>query len=154
MCAETSSNINKQDIERRNRKRFEKYHNEAEKRIKLNQQSLDKMILSVSVAFLGILQFLLENLYGITCTITMFLILNALTIISVATSLYTGKQSNIESIKYAKKYYLEDKEEYFNKQDCWTKTTDYLNNLSLFLFTLSIIMLSVMSWTYLYTKGQ
>lgn len=135
---------------------YEKYMKEINDRIKSNQEAQDKMILAVSVAFLGLMPFLLDKL-PITCgtkiLIILVLICNALSLITTLLSFYICSKGNKADIQYATEYYLNNKQDSLNKQSRWTKIGIYLNSCSLILFALFLILFVIILINYFINKG-
>ncbi|HIV48846.1 MAG TPA: hypothetical protein IAA33_03285 [Candidatus Helicobacter avicola] len=144
---------NNQNNERQ--RAYEQYVKEVNDRIKSNQESQDKMILTISVGLFGILSFFLEKMPATciaNCMIVFLLIFNTSTLISTLLSFYFCHKGNKADIEYAEKYYLESKEEYFDKQNCWTKSGEKCNSISLVFFIVTLIFYAIIMGYYFVNK--
>ena len=125
---------------------YKQYVKEANDRIKLNQESQDKMILTISVALFGLLPFILEKIpinYFTKFMIVILLVFNILALIAVLLSFYFCLKGNEKSIEYVEKYFLEKNEEYFNKKSCWDKIGQICNSASLMFFAITLIIYGI-----------
>ena len=117
---------------------------EINKRMLSNSEAFDKAILSLSSAGLGLsltfFKFVVPANQAVSIVnlkIGWYLFLGA--IISTLVSFVASQQSQRTEIEHAEKYYLEDLEEYSNKNNPAANLTEVLNVLSGFLFIIALI---------------
>ena len=138
-------------------KMYEIFFKDTMDRAKSNQEAQDKMILTISVALFGIMPFILDKLQSTPCNIffvVALLVCNTLCIIAVALSFWFCAKGNVVDIKFAEEYYIQDKQESFNKKSKWTKVGEFANRSYLVLHTFSLFFLAIMLAFYFIDKGD
>jgi len=134
----------KEKQQEENKRIFEIYRDEINKRDLSNSESFDKALLSLSSAGLALsltfIKFIvpLEEIKSINYLYSIW-ILFGLTIILIIISILVSQKALKNSLLYAEKYYLENEEEYFNKKDNWNKLNSILPFLQSTTFILAII---------------
>ena len=114
----------------------------------MNSENYDKAILSLSSAGLGVSLTFLKNFVpfeNAECTIILIIswFLFILAIISTISSFIVSQQGIEVQLDNSYKYYIEEKEEYFNKSNVYIKSTKYLNTLSGLCFIFAIIFTAI-----------
>ena len=117
---------------------------EINKRMLSNSEAFDKAILSLSSAGLGIsltfFRFVVPANQAVSIEFlerSWYLFLGA--IVSTLVSFAVSQQAQKKEIEHAEKYYLEDLEEYSNKNNPAANLTEALNILSGILFIFALI---------------
>ncbi|RAX52031.1 hypothetical protein [Helicobacter sp. 10-6591] len=154
MKEQNTTNQNQTDNEAR-KKLYEQYVREANDRIKSNQEGQDKMILTLSASLFGLLSIFLKEVPNTCYAIVILFLLSGLTLITLTSTLfsfYCCKKGNIKDIHYAYKYYIEEKEKYFDKESLWSRIGNICNNVALISFTLLLIAYIVMVCYYFIIK--
>ena len=114
---------------------YEKYVWETNKIIKHNQNNQYKSSLIV-IIFSFLIQYLIIGFDKLMLLLIIsILILNTL-------SFYLCKEGNKKDIDSAFEYYVNGKEEFFNKDSSFTKLGNICNNLSL-LFTIGLLIVDI-----------
>lgn len=113
------------------KKAYDEYYKIQTDRIKTNLESQDKMIVSFSVAFFGLLPFILEKLVANEWLFYSLFFCNTLALMSVLTSFWCCYKGNVKDLEFAGKYYLENRGEYYNKESAWTRIGKIMNLSSL-----------------------
>jgi fructose-1,6-bisphosphatase len=123
---------------------YRQFCEEINKRMLSNNEAFDKAILSLSSAGLALsltfFKFVVpadEAVAISTLENGWYLFLGA--IISTLISFIVSQQAQKKEIEHAEKYYLEDKEEYGNKNNPAANLTEALNILSGILFITALI---------------
>lgn len=141
--------------DKKRQKLYENYVNEVNNRIKTNQESQDKMILTISSALFGLLPFFIEKLQ-LKCWLGFFVGLlifaNIISLIAVLFSFYFCAKGNRADIDYAKEYYIEDKEDSLNKKSNMTKKGEICNEVSLFSFAVTLISFAIIIAVHFFNK--
>ena len=133
----------KDDIKKQRRELYNNFVRKSDKRTTLNLKTQNKILLLVSSALFGLITFLLEKSQGNSC-LTWLIVSNALSLVFALLSLYCGNKDIEMGIEYAKKYYLEEKECFFNKKSWWFHAAKILNTLSLLSLAAAIIALAIL----------
>ncbi|TLD95480.1 hypothetical protein LS71_008205 [Helicobacter jaachi] len=141
--------------DKKEQKLYENYVNEVNNRIKTNQESQDKMILTISSALLALLPFVLEKLRlnYLTQTLVICLIVsNTISLIAVLLSFYFCTKGNKDDVKYAEEYYLQHKNDSLNKKSRWTNAGIFCNSVSLVMFAITLIIFATIVTIYFCNK--
>ncbi|MDE7447891.1 MAG: hypothetical protein K2M51_02460 [Helicobacter sp.] len=127
---------------------YNDYVKEVNIRLKSNQEAQDKMVLTISVAFLGLWQFLIEKLpLDINSYIVLFfLISNALMIVCTTLSFVLGNIGMQEDMKFVKAYYETKNKKWLKKETCYTKVARRCNYISAIFLVVAGICFSRMLW--------
>lgn len=146
---------NKQN--KHNQRLYEQFVNGANNIIKSNQESQDKMILTISVALFGLMPFLLEKLpnndYFTNLFVIVLLVFNSLSLICVILSFWLSIKGTRKDISYAEEYYLKNKEKSFNKQSNYTKYGNKCNEFSLLFILVTLLTLAIILGRHFIVKG-
>ena len=133
----------KDDIKKQRRELYNKTLEESNKRTTLNFKAQDEILLVISSALFGLITFLSEKSQG-NSWLTWLIVSNAISLVSALLSYYCGNKDIKKGLEYAKKYYLEEKECFFNKKSCWSFIAKALYTLSLFSLVIAIIILTIL----------
>jgi len=110
-----------------------------------NSENFDKAILSLSSAGLGISLTFIRTFVDVSCPSWLVIlkiswVLFVLAIISTLFSFLTSQKGIDTQLSNAEKYYLEGKEDYFNKKNIFAELTNILNVLSALLFVFAVVV--------------
>ena len=131
------------DVKNQRRELYNNFVRKSNKRTTLNFKAQDDMLLVISSALFGLITFLLENSQG-SSWLTCLIVCNATSLVSALLSSYCGNKDIEKSMEYAREYYLEEKECFFNKKSCWFSVSKKLNTLSLLSLAAAIIALAIL----------
>ncbi|EAK9869581.1 hypothetical protein A0Z70_08365 [Campylobacter lari] len=135
---------------------YRKYVEEANDRIKSNQEAQDKMILTLSASLFGLLSIFLKEIPYSCFSILIIIclsILNFITLSSTLFSFYFCKKGNEKDINYAYEYYMNQKEEFYDKKSFFGKIGDICNGVSLISFGLVLFMYTILIVYYFINKN-
>ena len=109
-----------------------------------NSESLDKAILTLSTAFLGLSLSFIKDIVNISVATHVGLLQTSwvcfvVAIISTILSLISSQIAIDTQLEYARKYYLDKIDEYLEKLNVSAKITLYLNRLSAVAFVGAIV---------------
>ena len=107
-----------------------------------NSQILDRSILSLSSAGLGLSSVFVSSLVPLaeaTCRYLLYLSwgLFGLAIISTLVSLFISQKGIDKQLKLNRQYYIENKEEVINQKNLWAKATSCLSYVSAIVYILA-----------------
>ena len=107
-----------------------------------NSQILDRSILSLSSAGLGLSSVFVSNLVPLAEAAFRYLLylswgLFGLAIISTLVSLFVSQKGIDKQLKLNRQYYLENKEEVINQKNLWAKATSCLSYVSAIVYILA-----------------
>lgn len=128
---------------------FEAYRRELLERQRANSSSFDKAVLTLSSAGLGVSISFIKNIIGdlevAQCVILLQLSWGcfAAAIVSTILSFMTSQSAITKHLTFAEKYYLENKDEYFNKRTPMEKATRFLNSLSGIIFMVAVALIVI-----------
>ncbi|EAH7585601.1 hypothetical protein [Campylobacter lari] len=135
---------------------YRKYVEEANDRIKSNQEAQDKMILTLSASLFGLLSIFLKEIPYSCFSVLIIIclsILNFITLLSTLFSFYFCKKGNEKDINYAYEYYINQKEEFYDKKSFLGKIGDICNGVSLISFGLVLFAYAILIVYYFINKN-
>lgn len=123
-----------------------------------NSESLDKAVLSLSTAFLGLSLTFIRDITPVESTVGLCLLISSwglfcIAIVGTLASFSTSQFGIKKQLEYAEKFYLENKEEFFNKPNPLAKVTDFLNLFSSICFILAVLFTTAYVGINLITGG-
>lgn len=124
-------------------KEYDEYYKIQNERIKSNLESQDKMIISFSVAFFGLLPFILEKLFANKWLFYSLFFCNTFALMCVLASFWCCYKGNVKDLDFAREYYLENKEESFGKESKWTYIGKLMNFLSLISMLATFVIFAI-----------
>ncbi|EOI8655334.1 hypothetical protein ACMXEJ_001664 [Campylobacter jejuni] len=135
---------------------YDQYVKEVNDRIKSNQEAQDKMILTISASLFGVLSIFLKEIPQSCSSILIIIflsILNFITLLSTLFSFYFCKKGNEEDAEYAYEYYINQKEEFYDKKSFFGKIGNICNGVSLISFGFVLFMYAILIVYYFINKN-
>ena len=141
------SHIPEEDKKERKRL-YETYREHNLKSQLSNSENFDKEILTLSSAFLGASLTFIKNVVPLTTAwylwqlVASYIFFLLAIIITISSFLISQKALKLQ-LEHAEKYYLEFRNAYLKRKNCWASCTEYLSYYAALFFILGIIFIAL-----------
>lgn len=127
------------------RRLYEQTRKELLDRQLSNSQIYDRAILTLSTSALGISLAFIKNVVSLKIAHCKGLLITSwyffgLAIIITLLSFWASQKGIKKQLGYAHKYYIDEKDEYLTKTNCYAKITEFLNYCSGALFIVAVFL--------------